>query len=42
MSNDAQTLTVEVVGIEQVTPLIKRFKLAPLGGGSLPAFSGGS
>jgi ferredoxin-NADP reductase len=40
--NDAQTLAVEVVGIEQVTPLIKHFKLAPLDGGSLPAFSGGS
>jgi ferredoxin-NADP reductase len=40
--NDAQTLKVEVIGIEQVTPLIKHFKLAPVGGGSLPAFSGGS
>ena len=40
--NDAQTLAVEVVGIEQVTPLIKHFKLAAVGGGSLPAFSGGS
>jgi ferredoxin-NADP reductase len=33
---------VEVIGIEQVTPLIKHFKLAPVGGGSLPVFSGGS
>src|SRR5882762_2931642 len=40
--NDAQTLAVEVVGIEQVTPLIKHFKLAAVGGGNLPAFSGGS
>ena len=40
--NDAQTIAVEVVGIEQVTPLIKHFKLAPVGGGSLPVFSGGS
>jgi ferredoxin-NADP reductase len=40
--NDAQTLTVEVIGIEQVTPLIKHFKLAPSGGGTLPSFSGGS
>ena len=40
--NDAQTIAVEVVGIEQVTPLIKHFKLAAVAGGSLPAFSGGS
>ena len=40
--SDAQTIAVEVVGIEQVTPLIKHFKLAPVGGGSLPVFSGGS
>ena len=40
--NDAQTIAVEVIGIEQVTPLIKHFKLAPVGGGSLPVFSGGS
>ena len=40
--NDAQTIAVEVVEIEQVTPLIKHFKLAPIGGGSLPVFSGGS
>jgi ferredoxin-NADP reductase len=42
VSDDAQTITVEVIGIEQVTPLIKHFKLAPVGGGSLPVFSGGS
>ena len=40
--NDAQTLAVEVIGIEQVTPLIKHFKLSPIGVGGLPAFSGGS
>jgi ferredoxin-NADP reductase len=40
--NDAQTLAVEVAAIEQVTPLIKHFKLAPVDGGALPAFSGGS
>src|SRR5450432_4248061 len=40
--NDAQTIAVEVVGIEQITPLIKHFKLAPVGGGTLPVFSGGS
>src|SRR3984893_6342683 len=40
--NDAQTIAVEVIGIEQVTPLIKHFKLAAVGGGSLPVFSGGS
>ena len=40
--NDAQTLAVEVVGIEQVTPLIKHFKLRAADGGALPAFSGGS
>lgn len=40
--NNAQTLVVEVKAIEQVTPLIKHFKLAPVDGGELPAFSGGS
>ena len=40
--SDSQTLTVEVIGIEQVTPLIKHFKLAPVAGNSLPVFSGGS
>src|SRR3984893_6750866 len=37
--NDAQTIAVEVIGIEQVTPLIKHFKLAAIAGGSLPVFS---
>jgi ferredoxin-NADP reductase len=40
--NDAQTLAVEVAAVEQVTPLIKHFKLASADGGPLPAFSGGS
>ena len=38
--NEAQTLAVEVVDIEQVTPLIKHFTLQAADGGSLPAFSG--
>jgi len=40
--NDAQTLAVEVVAVEQITPLIKHFTLASAEGGALPAFSGGS
>jgi ferredoxin-NADP reductase len=40
--NEAQTIEVEVRAIEQITPLIKHFTLAPAGGGSMPAFSGGS
>ena len=40
--SDSQTIPVEVIDIEWVTPLIKHFKLAPVGGGSLPVFSGGS
>jgi ferredoxin-NADP reductase len=40
--SEAQTLEVEVTAIEQVTPLIKHFKLRPLAGESMPAFSGGS
>jgi len=40
--SDSQTIAVEVIGIEQVTPLIKHFRLAPLHGQSLPGFSGGS
>lgn len=39
---DAQTLDVEIVAIEQVTPLIKHFVLAACEAGPLPAFSGGS
>ena len=40
--NDAQTLAVVVTAIEQITPLIKHFRLAAADGGALPAFSGGS
>ncbi len=40
--NEAQTIAVDVTGIEQVTPLIKHFTLANAAGGPLPAFSGGS
>ncbi len=40
--NPAQTLQVVVTAIEQVTPLIKHFTLAAVGGEPLPAFSGGS
>jgi len=38
----ADTLAVRVVAAEQVTPQVKRFTLAPVEGGLLPAFSGGS
>jgi ferredoxin-NADP reductase len=38
----ADTLAVRVVAAEQVTPQVKRFVLAPVDGGMLPAFSGGS
>jgi ferredoxin-NADP reductase len=37
----AETIPVEVVAIEQVTPLIKQFMLCRVGGGELPPFSGG-
>jgi dimethylamine monooxygenase subunit B len=40
--SEEQTLPVVVSAIEQITPLIKHFRLAPVGGGSMPAFSGGS
>lgn len=40
--SETHTLTVEVTAVEQITPLIKHFTLAPIGGGSMPAFSGGS
>ncbi len=39
---NAQTIPVEVVGIEAVTPFIKHFTLAALDRAPLPAFSGGS
>ncbi len=35
-------MAVEVSAVEQVTPLIKHFTLSPVGGGTMPAFSGGS
>lgn len=38
----AETIAVEVVAVEQVTPQIKHFTFAPLDGQPLPAFSGGS
>ncbi len=38
----ANTIPVRVSAIHQLTPLIKHFVLAPVTGGSLPAFSGGS
>ncbi len=41
MSGDS-TIAVEVSAIEQITPLIKHFKLSPVAGGNLPGFSGGS
>jgi ferredoxin-NADP reductase len=40
--SEEQTIPVEVTAIEQITPLIKHFTLSPVGGGSMPAFSGGS
>lgn len=40
--SEAQTIAVEVTAVEEITPLIKHFKLAPVAGGSMPAFSGGS
>jgi len=40
--SEAQTIAVEVTAIEQITPLIKHFRLSPIDGGSMPAFSGGS
>jgi dimethylamine monooxygenase subunit B len=40
--SEEQTIPVEVTSVEQITPLIKHFRLAPQGGGSMPAFSGGS
>jgi dimethylamine monooxygenase subunit B len=38
----ADTIAVRVLAVEQVTPQIKHFTLAPIAGGELPAFSGGS
>jgi ferredoxin-NADP reductase len=38
----AETVAVRVVAVDQVTAQVKRFSLAPVAGGLLPAFSGGS
>lgn len=38
----ANTIAVRVTAIHKLTPLINHFVLAPVAGGSLPAFSGGS
>jgi dimethylamine monooxygenase subunit B len=40
--NHADTIPVRVIAIEQITPEIKHFTVAPAAGGDLPAFSGGS
>lgn len=37
----AETIPVVVTAVEQVTPFIRRFTLAPVEGGELPSFSGG-
>ena len=34
--SEAQTLEVEVTAIEQVTPLIKHFRLRPVSGEGMP------
>jgi ferredoxin-NADP reductase len=41
-SDHADTIPVRVVAVEQVTPQIRHFTFAPIAGGVLPAFSGGS
>ncbi|WP_322049406.1 PDR/VanB family oxidoreductase [Paraburkholderia sp. J67] len=40
--NARESITVDVVAVEQLTPLIKRFTLALPDGAPLPAFSGGA
>jgi ferredoxin-NADP reductase len=40
--SQAATIPVDVTAVEQVTPLIKQFTLAPVADGELPSFSGGS
>ena len=40
--NHADTIAVRVLAVEQVARDVKHFTLAPLAGGDLPAFSGGS
>jgi ferredoxin-NADP reductase len=40
--NHANTIAVRATAITQLTPLIKHYRLEPVTGSSLPAFSGGS
>lgn len=42
MANSYQMLAARVIGVEQVTPLIKRFTLVRQDGQPLPDFTGGS
>lgn len=42
MGNTYQTLKVRVARVERVTPLIKRFTMKAIEGGTLPPFTGGS
>lgn len=42
MVNKYEMFAVKVLGVEQETPLIKRFTLGREDGGALPAFTGGS
>ncbi|MCM2319866.1 MAG: PDR/VanB family oxidoreductase [Pseudomonas sp.] len=42
MANNYQMIAARVTGVEQVTPLIKRFTLVREDGQALPAFTGGS
>ncbi|WP_137818932.1 PDR/VanB family oxidoreductase [Pseudomonas sp. 2FG] len=42
MANTYEMIAARVTGVEQVTPLIKRFTLVRQDGESLPSFSGGS
>lgn len=42
MANKYEMIAARVTGVEQVTPLIKRFTLVRQDGESLPSFSGGS
>ena len=42
MANTYQMLAARVIGVEQVTPLIKRFTLVRQDGKLLPDFTGGS
>ncbi|MCY1298263.1 Carnitine monooxygenase reductase subunit [compost metagenome] len=42
MANNYEMIAARVTGVEQVTPLIKRFTLVRQDGQALPAFTGGS